>query len=400
MCCQRATHAVNRSHGLYLPYQHNPSTTPERTISRYAVSFLGSFEDVTVNRKGVRAVDLNDCLLHLVPSLFASQLQSSAAKKAVSKLARGCAISLLCWDLSSELLDEMDTCFESFFTYCNSQIALKKLSSTVFRPVMHALVHFSKTVAKMGPINASSCRSQERVIQKFKNLMTSKINSQAQPSNLVEQQAIRSLLWHDAVDLEHEANILHPVGFDASTWEQHSGPEELPRQLWIPLRTFIISNDNNTCVEDLPACIVQRALIKFYRRYFSAANLDVQGELYFQVSYRAWLDYKFVITSTAYARSNREYRRAGYYVLFRSPYLNSLGETQLVGWFVGKVLFYMKHIFDGQTFFLAMVKNVFKSHSLTDCCRTIPIVEEGTIPKYAVVSLDNCIMRELTVVYV
>ena len=142
-------------------------------------SFLGFFQKIIENKQGVRAVDLSDMLLHLVPTLFVPNLQSDTAKEAIASLSRGCAIAL-CWDQSSDLLQEMDSSFKTFFQYCNQHITTRgNLSCSVFTPVMHYLVHIHNIINALGPLNIYSCRSNERSILRFKTLMTSTQSSQA-----------------------------------------------------------------------------------------------------------------------------------------------------------------------------------------------------------------------------
>lgn len=303
-------------------------------------------------------------------------------------LSRGCAIAL-CWELFPQLLLEMDSSFRTFFRYCNAQIALGNLSCSVFTPVMHYLSHLMETIQTLGPLNAySCCRSNERFILKFKTLMAFNHSSQAQPSNLIAEEAMLSLFGH-LVNIEVESNIQRPAPYSASTWREHSNGQELPRQLWEPFKSISLSEDNHDVIEGCSYLVIHRALSAYYARRFSEASLVVRGNTNFKFAGRAQLDYKFVITSTYYARINRESRRAGYYVFFRSPFLDFLGQSKK-GWYVGKVLFYMKHTYRQQTFFLACV-DVFKSVGTKPYSSTIPVVQKSlnsTMTKLAIISLD------------
>ena len=151
----------------------------------------------------------------------------------------------------------------------------------------------------------------------------------------------------------------------------------MPRQLWEPFRSISLSEDlseENDCdVEGCSYPALPNALSAFYARFFSEAGLVVSGDIHFDLAKRAWVDYKFVVTSMHYAKSNRETTRAGYYVFFRSSYLDRLRQSRK-GWYVGKVLFFMEHFYRGRTFFLACV-DVMKSIGVRSYYNIISIVQ-------------------------
>lgn len=71
------------------------------------VSFEGSFDNMIGNIEGVRAVDWQDFLLYIVPTLVVPLIESRSCKKAILALVRGCAIALQ-WELNNALLLEME----------------------------------------------------------------------------------------------------------------------------------------------------------------------------------------------------------------------------------------------------------------------------------------------------
>lgn len=70
------------------------------------VSFQGSFDNFIGNTQGVRAVDWQDFLLCIVPTLVVPLIESPSCRKAILALVRGCALSLQ-WDLNEDMLDEI-----------------------------------------------------------------------------------------------------------------------------------------------------------------------------------------------------------------------------------------------------------------------------------------------------
>ncbi|KAL9543651.1 hypothetical protein MBANPS3_008010 [Mucor bainieri] len=188
----------------------------------------------------------------------------------------------------------MDACFRDFFN--NLQIALMRLSRTVFRPV---LLHFKDTIEALGPLNAYSCRSNERSILKFKTLMTSKQSTQAQPSNLITQQATLTLFWH-ANDLQDDPTILRPPVYQ-SPWLEHPEDDGRQRQLWTPHENVRLSSQDAGHFQGISVRSIRRALEVFYTRHFSLSNYTIPGDICFELADRAWLDYKFIVTSTYYA---------------------------------------------------------------------------------------------------
>lgn len=70
------------------------------------VSFQGSFDNFIGNTEGVRAVDWQDFLLYIVPTLVVPLISSRSCQKALLALVRGCALALQ-WNLDKDMLVEM-----------------------------------------------------------------------------------------------------------------------------------------------------------------------------------------------------------------------------------------------------------------------------------------------------
>ncbi|KAG2214991.1 hypothetical protein INT46_010802 [Mucor plumbeus] len=90
----------------------------EETRKYLPVTFEGSFLDMIKQTRGTRAVDYNDFMLYIVPTLIVSKIRTRAAQQAITKLVRGCSIALQ-RKLSVDDLNEMDACFQVFFRFAS-----------------------------------------------------------------------------------------------------------------------------------------------------------------------------------------------------------------------------------------------------------------------------------------
>lgn len=69
-------------------------------------TFEGSFDNMIGNTEGVRAVDWQDFLLYIIPTLIVPLIESRSCRKAILALVRGCALSLQ-WNLTTDMLNEI-----------------------------------------------------------------------------------------------------------------------------------------------------------------------------------------------------------------------------------------------------------------------------------------------------
>lgn len=369
----------------------------ESTRKYLPVAFEGSFLNIIKQTRGTRAVDYNDFMLYIVPTLIVPKIRTRAAQQAIIKLVRGCSIALQ-WKLSIDDLNEMDACFQVFFVYCNSKIDQRQLSVSIFKPITHYLSHISFVCRASGPLRVFSSRSTERCIGFFKGLMTGTVKTQAQASNLIEKIAIRSLLSR-SIDVVDAANIIRPPSYANNSFWDNTDDENCTAQLWIPFIDNIQLCDDNERFEGVQVGALRKALRNYYRREFSESSLIMEGDIVFGLAGRAWLDKPMVISSVYYAKKNREFRRAGYCIMFDSPYLSQRFESRR-RWFVGEVLFFFKHQFRGNLYFLAFVQ-VMKRHTTAAHDKSIPVVDKGSpnvAPKFAVISVNNDIKLQVGLV--
>jgi len=286
-------------------------------------------------------VDIGDYLTCIFPTQYVLQLLEPQAQKLILGPVRGCQIANL-WEITPNQLMEMNACFKTFFTFCKKQITLGNLSATVYRLVVHYLTHLSGTMTNPGPLNAFSSRSQERSIGRLKAALTSKMNNQAQPSNVFQRFATLSLLKHSS-DIEQQANLICPAGYTSDTWSQHpnDNSDGYYRQLWEPFRDgVVIESGSNEKIEGVKISVVHRALAAFYKRHLAPHDAQLNARTKIKLAGRAWLDDKIIVTSTYYINNfSKEHRRAANFLMFTSPHLNN-ANASVRSWFVASAIFF------------------------------------------------------------
>ena len=268
---------------------------------------------------------------------------------------------------------------------------------SVFKPITHYLSHRSSVCRTAGPLKVYSARSLEQSIGFFKDLITGTVKTQAQASNLIEKVAIRSFV-NRSVNVVDAANIISPPSYSDDTYWDNADDESCTAQLWIPFLTVQLCDDAEE-FEGVKFGILRKAMRNYYRREFSESGIVIDSDINFGLAGRAWLDKPMVISSRYYAKKNREFRRAGYYIMFDSPYFSQrFGSRRR--WFVGEVLFFFKPYFRGSLYFLAFVQ-VMKRHTTAAYDKFISVVDKGSpnvAPKFAVISVNNDIKLQVGLV--
>jgi hypothetical protein len=186
-----------------------------------------------------------------------------------------------------------------------------------------------------------SARSLERSIEFFKDLITGTVKTQAQASNLIEKVAIRSFV-NRSVNVVDTANIISPPSYSDDTYWDNADDESCTAQLWIPFLTVQLF-DYAEEFEGVQVGILRKAMRNYYRREFSESGIVIDSDINFGLAGRAWLDKPMVISSRYYAKKNRKFCLAGYYIMFDSPYFSQRVGSQR-RWFVGEVLFFLSTI--------------------------------------------------------
>jgi hypothetical protein len=144
------------------------------------------------------------------------------------------------WEYTIATLNELNSCFAYFHNYCKRKISRCQLSVAVFHPIQHQLVHIGWTISKMGPIIAYKTCTQERCIGKFSSVITGKVSTNVQASNLIETVAIGNRLKR-----KYNANdfllVIRPNSYSEDSYINH--PNNLTSaQLWSLLKksTFLL----------------------------------------------------------------------------------------------------------------------------------------------------------------
>ena len=162
-----------------------------------------------------------------------------------------------------------------------------------------------------------------------------------------------------------------------------------------PFKTVQLRNDDEE-FEGVQISKFRKALSKYYCREFSDDRISIVDCIDFVPARRAWFNGFTIVTSIYYARINREFRRAGYYVFFDNAYLTPQPESRRK-WFVGEALFFFKHIFKNRTYSWAIVR-VLKRNTTASHDKPIPVVDKGSqniASKFAVISVTNDIKRQV-----
>lgn len=357
--------------------------------------------------------------------MLVPELGNPQAQNALIKLVRGMCLALQ-WEFTASTLEEIDTCVATFQNYCRQKANQRVLSISVFRPVMHYLSHITWIIKRQGPLVVYSTRSQERSvlhsvitvvcknyfllnfmliycrsIGKFSDLITGKVKTNVQASNLIETVAVRNLLKR-TFDTHAFLQGIRPQPYgESSFWTLHS----TSNQLWEPFEyPHLLHAALTDTFEGVTVRKIKKSLTNYYRRLFSTLNLHRSVDLDISVAHSAWIN-TIKIPSELHRRKTREYRRGNQYVLFYSSYRQHTNSTPIRCWFVGSVLFFFKHRYDGVDRFLALIE-VMKRHTVAAHDSSIPVVfknrpihqqqvldNEGnrTIidPKYCVINIDD-----------
>ncbi|CEP15408.1 hypothetical protein [Parasitella parasitica] len=324
----------------------------EKTRSFIPVAFDGAFQDIVQKIRGTRAVDYLDIALYIIPTLFVPEMTNSQAAKAIMKLTRGISLSLQ-WELTERTLNEIDAC-----------------------------------------------------IGKYGDLITARVRTNAQASNLIESVAIRNHL-----KLTFDANEflqgIRPRPYSNSSFRDH--PQSLTdAQLWEPFESFRLANEGaQFCLQGVSIPKIKRALTKFYCRLYSVQRLQPDYpsiSLTLTVAHRVLLKSSLIV-SERYQDKIREYRRGNHFVMFNSNHLNHLRQVMSC-WYVGSILFFFEHEYNHTTYFLAFVE-VMKQHRAAAHDRSIPFVRMNRPldeqiaaganpvigPKYIVIAVDDITLQ-------
>ncbi|KAI8635741.1 hypothetical protein BD408DRAFT_407680 [Parasitella parasitica] len=234
---------------------------------------------------------------------------------------------------------------------------------------MHYLSHISWIIRRQEPLVVYSTRSQERSIGRFSDLITGKVQTHKQASNLIETVAIRNFVKRTFDTNSHLQGICPPP-YSSASFLDHPNPSN---QLWEPFENHDFQNAAlDETFENVTIRKIKKALAKFYRRLFSDDALAAPGALVFVVALRAWVN-TIEIPCERYRKKIEEFRRGNHQVMFRSYHRHSINGRSIPHWFVGTILFFFEHTFQGERYFLAFVE-VMKRHTVASHDKSIPVV--------------------------
>lgn len=125
----------------------------------------------------------------------------------------------------------------------------------------------------MGPIVAYGTRIQERCIGKFSSVITGKVRTNVQASNLIETVAIGNRLKRK-FNANDFLQVIRPNSYSEDSYINH--PNNLTSaQLWEPIEEINLSASNlSDHFQNVPISKIKRAINKFYCRLFSVQQLD------------------------------------------------------------------------------------------------------------------------------
>lgn len=197
--------------------------------------------------------------------------------------------------------------FAAWHRFLNSEIDNRNMNARVFTPNNHYLSHLALLIRQMGPLRAYSCRSMERTIKLFTNLIKSTSHTGVNASNILRRQsnqnkmAVRQLL-----------EVQFPSR-PAQVGDYETSPSGL--QVWKPSRSVSLLGDGD---EDICFGTTRSRLIAGLKSYYTRlsgervislemADIELFG--------RAWRD-SFVYSSTMNRRIKNLQTRADNVVLF------------------------------------------------------------------------------------
>ena len=125
----------------------------------------------------------------------------------------------------------------------------------------------------MGPIVAYKTCAQERCIGKFSSVITGKVRTNVQASNLIETVAIGNRLKR-TFNANDFLQGIRPNSYSEDSYINHQN--NLTRaQLWEPIEEINLSASNlSDHFQNVPISKIKRAINKFYCRLFSVQQLD------------------------------------------------------------------------------------------------------------------------------
>lgn len=165
----------------------------------------------------------------------------------------------------------------------------------------------------MGPLRYISCRTSERNIKKYTNLIKSTTKPGINASNiLINEQSMQAF---DITQIIQNVNRSNTIRYSPNTFVCHPSGDVNAPQLWEPHQAFESLGEGHICC-GLPDVDVVRALESYYVRLFNDRSV-VLDSVDVRLAERLWLD-STVISSKMYRKRRQLKTRADNFVMFEA----------------------------------------------------------------------------------
>ncbi|OBZ80612.1 hypothetical protein A0J61_11339 [Choanephora cucurbitarum] len=307
---------------------YSKPTTP--TISDFSFDHKKQF---------FRAVDWQHVLLHVAPTIIAPYLKSSTATDALMDLINACSISLQ-RSISPGESTYMKSAFTRWGDFLRREISADRYSMRVWTMNNHfAVQNVPELIKQQGPLRYFSCRSLERTIKKYSNMVRSMFAPDVEISNI-----------HTRVNYykEHRSAETTDSSIGSSSVQERdfllhpTHPQTTPR-LWLKIQRIELCERADFFGASTWQFI--NALQRYYSRLgLSGSVIDSQ-----QITMAgSMLKDDVYYHSRLHRTNNTLLKRSNHLVLFEAKRASRY-------WYIGEVLLYFEHNLNGTSRFLALV---------------------------------------------
>ncbi|KAI8332185.1 hypothetical protein BD560DRAFT_341296 [Blakeslea trispora] len=274
------------------------------------------FEYSFNSRKGYyRAVDWQQFLLYVVPTMVVPNLKYVEARNGLMSLVDACSIALQ-KEITSQEVIKMETFLFKWQQFLANEISNQRLNVRVWTMNNHfTTYHMADLIRQQGPLRHYSCRSFERTIQKYTNLSRSRARPAQENENILAK-----IVYYKQLKQQTIHNSLLPPRLPTSdAFLDHPDGITIP-QLWKKFMDVNLNDDADYF--GFSSSAIANAIQKYYHRTTSHP-LPIDKHARFS----ALID--FSITPS---------------------------------WYVGEVVCYLAHNNLGCTYFLAIVSVAKEAH--------------------------------------
>ncbi|KAG1224868.1 hypothetical protein G6F67_009424 [Rhizopus microsporus] len=227
-------------------------------------------------------------------------------------LVNGCVMSLE-RELTADDLVRLDRHFTKWHNFLRREIDYGRINERVFTVNNHYLSHIRYIIEHMGPLRFISCRTSERNIKKYTNMIKSVVKPGANASNiLINEQSLQSYGLQQIVSSIHRTTGQR---YTAESFLVDPNDRDNGAQLWEP-RAYYQALGNGRICAGLADADVFRALLSYYRRLAGNRSLaSINSDI--KIAERLWLN-SIIVSSKLYRTRSRQTTRADNFVMFES----------------------------------------------------------------------------------